>query len=433
MYNFLLENPKPSKAEIENCLDGNICRCTGYRSILDAWQSFSADEKPIDIEELYKLKCLNGSNKRCDSYSKKKIHIINGSQEWYYPKSLLDLFDLLVQYQSAPYKIVSGGTGVGVFKTDGPFDVFIDIRSIPDFYLISRQQQSLSLGSMTPLAKLISVCNDFSSNVGFEYLKEITVHWNKIANRHVRSVGTWAGNLMIKYYHPEFPSDLFITLETVNAKILVIGPDKDTPPLLLSPANLLTNSLRGRTLYSLTFQPYDKQTTFIKTYKISLRPQNSHAYVNAGFRFEINPSSFQVKSLPTIVFGGISSQFVHAINTERFLLGKNLNDPDILKTALSILNDEIAPDNDPVSADPNFRRTLACSLMYKFILFVNKDSINPRLLNAIDSLVDTRQLSSGIESYSDNPSYYPVTKKMTKLNAILQASGINLNDIYNIT
>jgi carbon-monoxide dehydrogenase small subunit len=33
---LFLENPKPTKEEIKEGIDGNICRCTGYNSIVRA-------------------------------------------------------------------------------------------------------------------------------------------------------------------------------------------------------------------------------------------------------------------------------------------------------------------------------------------------------------------------------------------------------------
>lgn len=36
LNSFVHANPQATKEQIEDCFDGNLCRCTGYRPILDA-------------------------------------------------------------------------------------------------------------------------------------------------------------------------------------------------------------------------------------------------------------------------------------------------------------------------------------------------------------------------------------------------------------
>ena len=43
LYAALRNNPRMSMHEIEECFDGNLCRCTGYRPILDAAKTFAVD------------------------------------------------------------------------------------------------------------------------------------------------------------------------------------------------------------------------------------------------------------------------------------------------------------------------------------------------------------------------------------------------------
>ncbi|RUS90573.1 hypothetical protein EGW08_001661 [Elysia chlorotica] len=53
MYGLLHQNPSPTMKDIEGSLDGHLCRCTGYRAILDAAKSFGVDSPKaasIDIE-----------------------------------------------------------------------------------------------------------------------------------------------------------------------------------------------------------------------------------------------------------------------------------------------------------------------------------------------------------------------------------------------
>jgi xanthine dehydrogenase/oxidase len=91
--------------------------------------------------------------------------------------------------------------------------------------------------------------------------------------------------------HAEFQSDVFLCFETIGALINLVGPDKFDPSIDVTPKQFMNQQISGKLIYAAKFQPFDKSTTFIRTYKVSPRSQNAHAYVNAGFRVQVNSLS----------------------------------------------------------------------------------------------------------------------------------------------
>jgi aerobic-type carbon monoxide dehydrogenase small subunit (CoxS/CutS family) len=51
---LLDENPDPTEEEIKDWLTGNLCRCTGYRKIIDAVRAVAEGrtepDPPIEVE-----------------------------------------------------------------------------------------------------------------------------------------------------------------------------------------------------------------------------------------------------------------------------------------------------------------------------------------------------------------------------------------------
>ncbi|NNL74684.1 MAG: (2Fe-2S)-binding protein [Silicimonas sp.] len=48
---LLIDNPKPSEAEVREYLEGNICRCTGYHNIVKAIMAASGQDVPAVAAE----------------------------------------------------------------------------------------------------------------------------------------------------------------------------------------------------------------------------------------------------------------------------------------------------------------------------------------------------------------------------------------------
>nr|CAD7400540.1 unnamed protein product [Timema poppensis] len=152
------------------------------------------------------------------------------------------------------------------------------------------------------------------------------------------------------------------------------------------------------------------------------RAQNAHAYVNAGFLMKLSEDGTgKVVQKPNIVFGGIDPQFLHAIDTENFLIGKSVLDEKVLQGALSTLDVELQPDYISPDAVPEYRKGLAKALFYKFILSLAKAKAKKSLISGGDLL--TRPLSSAKQTYETDKSVWPLNQPVPKLEALAQCSG----------
>ncbi|OQV18343.1 Xanthine dehydrogenase [Hypsibius exemplaris] len=426
-----------TKQIVEDSFDGNMCRCTGYRPILDAFKTFASDSKPachavVDLEDISGqgpgVKCPTTGETcfgTCPKPHESQMAITNPinlqAASWDQPKTLTELYSRMAALAGKRLFLVAGHTSPGVYK-DGPYDAYIDTKKISDLYL-KRVASTTFIGANVTMTDTIDFFNQTAtSNPRFSYLAAVAGHIKKIAGTPVRNAATWAGSLMLKRTHPEFPSDIFLCFEVANALITV--QSSDTDKLVISPLALLTTNMDSprRVITSAGFPGFDANVLF-RLYKIMPRSQNAHALVNAAFRAQVDrsqPGKFVIGS-PALIFGNITGSFNHASLTENYLKGKDIGDATVLAGALKILHDEIKADDVPAEATPAYKQSLSCSLFYKFALEIVGNSANSRFRSAVGSL--SRPISSGTQDFPTNASNYPLTQPIPKLESLVQCTG----------
>lgn len=282
---------------------------------------------------------------------------------------------------------------------------------------IEKTNEYLTLGGNVTLTVAIETFKKYSSDKGFKYLQHLAEHIDLIANVPVRNIGTMAGNLMIKHTHHEFPSDLFLILETAGAQIHILDKPSNKQSMVL--LDFLKIDMRHKIIYSIVLPALSSEYEY-RSYKIMPRAQNAHAYVNAGFLFKLDGGG-KVLEKPNIIFGGINPNFLHATKTEEFLMNKSILDKNVLKSALETLSGELNPDHVLPDYSPEFRKLLAEGLFYKFMLSIRSEDVNSRLRSG--GTILKRELSSAMQDWETDKNEWPINKPIPKLEAIHQTSG----------
>lgn len=446
MYSLLNAKSKDlSMLEIENSFAGNMCRCTGYRPIADAFKTFAKDadqkllNKLVDLEDLAAIKsCEIKCNGRCphkrenkqnfsacrqhsveDDYTiiedNKNIVIDCGDHKWYKVFSLEDAYKIM---SYGEYKLIAGNTGQGVYHVKNYPQNVIDIFSVPELkgYTID---VNLILGAGMPLSEMMELFLKLSAErEEFSYLKLFYDHMDLVAHIPVRNIGTIAGNLCLKHENNSFQSDVFLLFETVGAMLTVGQGRKQNEIITLQ--NFLKIDMKGKIVINIMLPPLSKHCSF-KSYKIMPRSQNAHAVVNAGFLFKFKPNT-SILEKASIVYGSISPTFIHASKTETILVGKDLFTDDTLQKALKSLSNEIRPENSPPEPSTAYRKMLALTLFYKAILSLcPANRVNPRYRSGAETL--KRTTSKGMQFFETDKSVWPLNQPIPKLEALVQCSG----------
>ncbi|XP_063615205.1 uncharacterized protein LOC134788260 [Penaeus indicus] len=435
MYGQQKSSGSLTAAQVEKSLDGNLCRCTGYRPILEAFKALADDgaqtlkDKLVDIEDAFKTtcpktgKCCTGScsSKKTAAVPAKEREITVQGVRWFYPTSLVSLYSILDQLtEGEKVRIVGGNTGQGVYKNDGPFDVYIDARNVPEFHTVGESPGEVTLGANVSLKRAIEAFEQAAGNSGFQHLQELAKHWRVVANVAVRNVGSIAGNLMMKHAHPEFPSDIFLTLLAADAQ-LAIGNSQDASVVDVSLEDFLLTDMKKKVVVAVKL-PSLAADVQIRSFKITPRAVNAHAYVNAAFRFQVDENDgFLVKSKPSVLYGGINPTFIHATNTEEFLNGRRLTEQGLLTEAAGILATEVLPDSLPQDSSPAYRLSLTQSLLYKAVISIVGSEAS--LQNQSGATLIERPVSSSKQTFDENPEMWPVGKPVLKVESIMQVAG----------
>ncbi|MEO8015836.1 MAG: FAD binding domain-containing protein, partial [Polaromonas sp.] len=344
MYNNHVSRGAPiTRALAQEELSGNLCRCTGYRPILDAAQHM-ASLMPVALDEntlLSKLELLGQAGYAQDPDSAYKL-----------PYTLAELLRLRAAHPAA--QLVAGCTDVGLWvtKQHRQLDEIIDLTQVEELRHIEDQPDQLLIGAAVTLADAFAaLVNDRPQLHQFA---------SRFAGLPVRNSGTLGGNIA----NGSPIGDSMPLLIALGASVVLASVRGQRElPLEALYTGYRTNVMAADEVLGFVKVPKAAPDETMKVYKISKRYDDDISAVCLAIKLHIENSIVVHASIGA---GGVAATPARAVQTEAALAGQ----PWTLQTvqqAMAVLRAEFSPISD-MRASGAYRREVLGNLLQRYWL-----------------------------------------------------------------
>ncbi|XP_071977277.1 aldehyde oxidase-like [Engystomops pustulosus] len=470
MYSLLRNHPQPSMQQINEALGGNLCRCTGYRPIVDGCRTFCNKEDCCQLKENGTCNVngdtangVNGVNKPHDSVSgdvckglfkednflpldptqelifppeliligneSKRELIFRGERiTWFSPASLSELLNLKVQYPKAP--LVVGNTAVGPeMKFRGVFHpVIIFPARIVELHIVTESDTGITVGAACSLTVLKDTLSNAVSRLPEEKTKlyhALLQQLGTLGGAQIRNTASLGGNIISR----STTSDLNPVL-AAGGCVLNLASKDGTRQVPLDESFFSTSGTsfpKPEEILVSVHIPFSTKGDHVLAIRQAQRRENALPIVVAGMKVHFEESSDIIKGL-RLFYGGLGATTVSAKETSQRLVGKHWNE-DMLSEACKLILEEIPLNPSAPGGMVEYKRTLIVSFLFKLYLEVlqalNSLASDNRDISALKKFDTTS--STHIQTYQnvpeDQPDHDPVGRPIMHRSGIKQATG----------
>ena len=359
------EQPQPRPA-LADALAGNLCRCTGYRPILDAGEQMYAaprvtlDTAPVldQLAHIAQLAEPAGTHLVYEGPSRAAPRQV---QRFHAPTTLDELATLRQTLPDA--RLLAGATDIGLWvnKQFRELGEIIYIGKVAELQTVTLL--SAASGGAGPVLEIgAGAYLEAAWSALAEQVPELKEIWLRFASPPVRHAGTMGGNIA---NGSPIGDSAPILLSLGASLVLRRGPATREVPLHDFYLDYMKNDLQpGEFLQAIRVPlPQADSGEVVRAYKLSKRRDSDISAVCAGFFIRLDGERIAEARLG---WGGMAATARRASATEAALVGQPWNEAT-LRAAQAALAQDFQPLSD-LRASAGYRLKVAQNLLERFWL-----------------------------------------------------------------